>query len=507
MITVDTKKTQKTILFTSLFLSARTGSELHILELTKAFKRAGWDVTCYTLLATYPLQQDLEAAGIKLVEFGCEEELASSYEVLFGQHHLISDYVWHCTDISFEKVVVSILGLGEMELPPRFVDESDLVLCVSQEAKRRHFPDGHEKAQVAVFPNYATEGFFAAWDPEGYSGCATPKRIAIVSNHIPSELRSLSEYADDDVVVDCLGFEGTSVDITPELLTEYDLAITLGRTVQYCLAAGVPCYCYDRFGGPGYMDEGSIHHHAEYNFSGRSDPRTLDASQLWDDVVAGYQDAVRVRGRLHDLAAMNWDFKVLFASFLASVDELVPHLHRRERWSESERFIQETACRLYRNELLEETGLAQLYWTDEGGTALSEDRSTMIRYRCNTDILIRISDLASRFKIASDQKETVLLGRFDPDTGPCSLKVAGEDVDLVPENADRVENERYLFYSNDPRCTLCPPAGTGTFRFSVEKVSLSEVLEYCEGKAIEDAVASGGSQRHHGLGLRNLFRR
>lgn len=71
----------KSILFSNLYLLNRTGSELHILELAKAFKRSGWEVTCYALVVGYPLQAAFEAACIKLVKFGHEEQLDNSYDV------------------------------------------------------------------------------------------------------------------------------------------------------------------------------------------------------------------------------------------------------------------------------------------------------------------------------------------------------------------------------------------------------------------------------------------
>lgn len=36
--------------------------------------------------------------------------------------------------------------------------------------------------------------------------------------------------------------------ITLEILSQYDVAITIGKTVQYCLVMGVPVYVYDKFG-------------------------------------------------------------------------------------------------------------------------------------------------------------------------------------------------------------------------------------------------------------------
>lgn len=60
-------KQKPSILFTNLFLAARSGSELHVLELAKAFLAKGWDVTCYTLVLAYPLQDQFIQAGINVI--------------------------------------------------------------------------------------------------------------------------------------------------------------------------------------------------------------------------------------------------------------------------------------------------------------------------------------------------------------------------------------------------------------------------------------------------------
>ncbi len=104
------------ILFTNLFLAARSGSELHVLELAKAFLAKGWDVTCFSLVRAYPLQDLFAQVGIKVIRYGEEDQLADHYSVLYAQHHIVSDYLWGCTSITFDKVIVASLGpLAEHE--------------------------------------------------------------------------------------------------------------------------------------------------------------------------------------------------------------------------------------------------------------------------------------------------------------------------------------------------------------------------------------------------------
>ena len=65
----------KSILITNLYLASRTGSELHVLELAKAFASSGWAVTCYTLVEALPLMEEFAESHIKVVELGNERSL------------------------------------------------------------------------------------------------------------------------------------------------------------------------------------------------------------------------------------------------------------------------------------------------------------------------------------------------------------------------------------------------------------------------------------------------
>ena len=98
------------ILFTNLLLGGRTGSELHVLELAQSFSTVGWDVTCYALVVAYPLQLEFNKAGVKLVEYGNEDQLEQKYDVLFTQHHVVSDYLLSNHDIAFRYLIASVLG-------------------------------------------------------------------------------------------------------------------------------------------------------------------------------------------------------------------------------------------------------------------------------------------------------------------------------------------------------------------------------------------------------------
>jgi hypothetical protein len=154
---------RKTILFTNLFMVARTGSELHILELAKHFIENGWEATIYTLTYGYPLQKELDSIGAKVVTFGNEHELDEHYGVLYAQHKRVSEFLASQPGIVFDRIIVSVLGVvTDEEALPFFTPSADAVVFISDEAKEHYAADERLAGKRAlVFPNTAPADFFA----------------------------------------------------------------------------------------------------------------------------------------------------------------------------------------------------------------------------------------------------------------------------------------------------------------------------------------------------------
>ena len=79
--------------------------------------------------------------------------------------------------------------------------------------------------------------------------------------------------------------------ISYDVISKYDLVITIGKTVQYCLVLGQPVYIYDHFGGCGFLDEKNLKSAKEYNFSGREKVNNKTPSQIVDEILTQYNTA------------------------------------------------------------------------------------------------------------------------------------------------------------------------------------------------------------------------
>jgi len=67
----------------------------------------------------------------------------------------------------------------------------------------------------------------------------------------------------------------------------YDIIITIGKTVQYCIAIAKSVYVYDYMGGAGFLAEDNFATNEFYNFSGRPF-RKKTTQEIFNDLLSGY---------------------------------------------------------------------------------------------------------------------------------------------------------------------------------------------------------------------------
>ena len=428
------------ILISNQFLAARTGSELHVLTLARLFSRAGWDVTCFTLLYGHPLQADFERYGIHVVTLGSESLLSDHYDVLFAQHRIAAEHLWNIDRISFGKVIVSTLGfITSAEKPPVFYPKADGFVFVSEET-RDHVCSNAALGDmpVMVFPNYAPSEYFEVSRklPD------RPRRVCVLSNHPPRELHDLAVLGPTrGIEVDLFGYETTSVEVTPELVSQYDVVVSIGRTAQPCLAAGIPFYCYDQFGGPGYITPENVARHAYNNFSGRSEQTKRSSEELLDDLMAGYAGATGGTKELRALAREEYDLNALFARLSSFIEGIPasPDNHHRPPASYETISADYVTCYEFLKVMDRFFGTGQIYYSNEEGN-LSEDRSSIFRYRYNSVITI---DLCTGLGASNRAM------RFDPDLAPCVCRVLSGS--CVAQNGFARIDDGDVFLSDDPQ--------------------------------------------------------
>ncbi len=439
----------KKVLMTNLYFQKYTGSELHTLEFAHLFREKGYEVVIVVYKKSYPLLQEVEE-GVTVIE--CQNEVLKDmeYDIIFVQHFPIFDYLTSRYPLKYKRMIVSKLSVTEaVESLPVCIDEAAFVLCVSPECADLAARQVSEETKIKVFQNCVEAEYFeSCGDYAGYK--RELDKIAIISNHIPNELLELKEKMGGYYQVDLIGMGHQTVQVDAEFLMQYDLVITIGRTVPRCLAMGVPVYVYDYMGGPGYLTEENFSLAERNNFSGRGfDCKTSD--ELLEEITKGYGPAGEWLSLWQKIAAVDYQYSERF-------DEMYEELMATPELKESRIYytgMEAERIKFYSNVTSQIVGGrenqdSKCYY-DIGHGFTEEDSETwpgISGYRIQKSWLL----------------ENAKMIRFDPCSTACwceicSLKINGKSVEhgMKASNAVFTERGRSLFLTDDPQYLMDIP--------------------------------------------------
>ena len=280
---------EKHILITNHRLCSFAGSELVTLDLVSEFRRRGWFVSVGCFELGEPIKGLFDSHNVCWVDLNLDEVSTEHYDLMWGHHfstfhRCLLDY-----NLKPEKVIFSSLSPYEsLECPPLFLNDVTLCVANSLETGRQLSSHGVDPEKLMLFENCVPASYFQRVAIAN----STLRRVAIVSNHVPAEILAASELLRQIASVDIYGVGHNCVQVTADLLHKYDLVVTIGRTVQQCMALRVPVFCYDRFGGPGYITSGNFDRAAEFNFSGRCTGEKLKDFEIFERIVSQFDPAV-----------------------------------------------------------------------------------------------------------------------------------------------------------------------------------------------------------------------
>lgn len=238
------------VLLTNRSLNDHAGSELVTVELAEGFMRRGDEVTIY---APTKLVGPLDVSHLNVVS---DVPAVYGFDLLWVHHGLVVYDAW--PGHGSAKIVFNHMGTGPIEMPPdgyagREAAMASLVLANCGETQETLPECLISKARL--FQNPAPLAFETG---AGVGIGDTEGAIIYRRDNLPRELEGhgLTPYTG-----------GTR--ITGSELDKYEFVVTNGKTVQYCLRAGVPVYVYGPWGGPGWLTEKNFAQAEYFNFSGR----------------------------------------------------------------------------------------------------------------------------------------------------------------------------------------------------------------------------------------------
>ena len=287
------------ILFTVWFADGFHGAVMHISEIAEYLISKGWDVYCVCIVPREKVKKYFESKSIKLVT-PANLDYDIEYDIIWNIHFPILPYLLK-KNILYKKLIFNGLSAFlEIESPPVFYESYSAILAVSEETKEQfvnHY--GLPAEKVKVLKNVVPLSYFSGQ----ISHNKGIKKVLIVSNHVPQELSdSVDLFRQRGIECDIIGKQHKCVPINLQILSEYNVIITIGKTVQYSLSLGIPCYNYDYMGGSGYITPDNIEKEGYYNFSGRSYKTQKTSGEIVSEIIDEYENALKNSSFLKEYA-------------------------------------------------------------------------------------------------------------------------------------------------------------------------------------------------------------
>lgn len=317
---IASEKKLKNIVITNAYFDTLAGSQLVTLDLAEQFRNSGAEsVTIVTdrisaRLATLAAEKGAEV--VELFSPRWETRIPTEIDLLWGHHWPILGAVLLCAAPRIRFLVLSSLSPFEPIEQLHFFNKAcDLLVFNSLENFDRQEHAVASNVKNVIFPNSLPDYWFQLGN-----SVRDLKRVAVVSNHAPSELLEAAEILRErDYEVDIIGVQGEVRLVDAASIDAYDAIVTIGHTVQKAIARRRPVFVYDRFGGTGWLSTNDIDRSEFTNHSGRGEGRRIPPLQIVQTLIDEYPFAVEQIDALRGEAIHRYS---LSSNLLRSLEQL-----------------------------------------------------------------------------------------------------------------------------------------------------------------------------------------
>lgn len=287
-----------TLLITQQELSQYGGSEVVVLELSELAINIGFKVHILTNYYGLPISNDFSE---QVTIIGPDEDLnIEEYSHVWIHHNFIPnqliDMIGRVQKKSLPKIAfhhMSPFVPIEAPLFPRF--EANIATCIyfNSEETRDVYKNYLPFDKITILGNPSPDSFFKP----SREIRKNVQRVLVVSNHPPKEVLEALKGI-DGLEWELFGADGHVGRVTEKILDQYDAVVAIGKTVQYCIASQIPVYCYDHFGGPGYITDDNFDKARYHNFSGRGF-KQKEPSEISNEIISGFWEAQQQIKQIH----------------------------------------------------------------------------------------------------------------------------------------------------------------------------------------------------------------
>lgn len=458
----------KKVLLTNLYIEKYSGSEIDTVTVANYFKKLGWDVTIFCLTKGYPLLDDLNK-DVKIYDYYTVDNMDKEFDLIWAHHFPVLDYLIFTKKIKANYIhYISLSSYEPYESLPAYYKQLNLVSTLSHESLDVLKENKYSCGKINLFTNYSFQTYFDL----KIDHHKKIKKVCIVSNHIPPELLEFRKIAKkNNITVDIFGEGHKVVIINESVLKKYDVIISIGKTVNYGLSLGIPTYCYDRFGGDGYINLSNIEQSYYYNFSGRYTKKKLNAEEIYNEIINNYQAVLKESEEIRTFAYNNFCFEnniektleKIFKTEKLNIDDIV------NKYKNSV-IPSKLIVREFMNKQYEKDNMFKIYYLSEDGSIDWHDFAEFKYYRIENKYLRTISVRKGTHKLRFDicNVKGMVIKKLKINDKTISLKSI--------YNVVKIDNG-YISINNNPYVFLDDISNVLNIEIIMERFDISEYLK------------------------------
>lgn len=313
----------KNVLITIFYADGLHGGVKYTAEIGNFLHSLGYNVFCVGVLTNETTKDFFAKNNVTLFNV-LEFPIDIYIDIVWAHHWPILPYLIR-KGLKYNKIINSCISkILPVDKPLFFINAIDMFLTLTDKTKNMFVNEYNIEAdRIYVLPNTAPDIFFE------YKHNMSRKlnSVAVVSNHAPSELLEAMQILEKSGYETVVYGGKNSIDITPDILSKHDVIVSIGKTVQYAMAMGIPVYNYDHFGGNGYIVPETIDIEESVNFSGRNFFTKKSARQIVNEIVSQYCATLSQTNTIKNIAEQRYKLSVRINNVLDILNNMSPVKH------------------------------------------------------------------------------------------------------------------------------------------------------------------------------------
>jgi len=268
------------ILITAHHLNRYEGSEIYTIELIKALKKKGHDISVYTPVLG-EISKKLDSIGVKAVD-NISEFSNEKFDIAHTQHNTTAILVRSI----FPKLPIIFISHGvlpELEQPPSVDIGISKYIAVSEEVEKNLIRNHRiPKNKIEIVRNPVDTGKIRPYQPINDK----LKNVLVLTNRYPSFIKDAVRSACNDLNINFfhVGLPENPQKEVEKWINKADVAITLGRGVIEALSCARNAIVFGVYGMDGFVDKDTFYELRKNNFSGRRFSYEASAENLKNEL-------------------------------------------------------------------------------------------------------------------------------------------------------------------------------------------------------------------------------